>query len=493
MTAALAIQVRKEVRELLPWWASLGALGLIGMSSRTWGITDAALVVIGLLAFAAGVIALGANIFGHEFTNRTMAGLLALPVRRGRLLAVKLGVLIVMVAILAAVMWLVSLGYPFTQHVMQEAGLVIAALSIGVAPCLTLVFRSALAGAVFTAVTPLLFYLAGLWVPDWTSKDVELLTKQGSLFVSGAGLVVTCLLFQRFEAVDGPVSQRGAAGWFRRTALDVKAPAGELRLHHPVVAIIRKELRLQRTTLLLSVLFAAAWLLSRFAVFVDPEPTRLSIIFPLTAIHGVVVSAMAGALAFAEERQLGTWQSQVLLPISASTQSRVKIAVALSLALLLALGLPQMLNVIAPAPDAIAFDEFQIVGVLAIGAAALYVSSASSSGLRALLTMLPFTVLVMLLSGFFSEVGREEADLFRNLLPRLGGDFRVWREVLTGVTLASLTAGTVFMLVLAHKNHQTADRSHWRFTRQVLRLSGLGFVAVTVYQLVAVIGSAGAR
>ena len=491
MTSPLAIQIHKEVRELLPWWLGVGGLGIIGLRADVWvaAVNPAGAFLFGLVAFASGSVALGANVFGHEYTNKTMPALLALPVRRARLLAVKLGVLLALVAALTLGMFWGTRGFFFAEHLWRESFLVIGGLAVGVAPCLTLIFRSPLAGAAFAAATPVIFWMAGLWIPDWSPSDVEEFTRQGCLFVSGAGLAMTCVLFQRLEAIEGPVSDRGVPGWFKRTAVHREAAsAAPPRTHHPILALVWKELRLQRMTMLISVFFAVAWLVTAFARFADPQTAHLGVLFPLTGIHGVLVTVMAGALAFAEERQLGAWSMQTLLPIRGARQTDVKVIVALSLALLLAIAVPVVLNVVAPVPEALAFDAEQMLGVLMICAAALFVSSASASGIRAVLTMLPFTVLVLLTAGMTAVVSRGAAELaqaWTSVMPKMGWSWRTWRDVIDAVGVALFIGQAAFMLTFAYWNHRTADRSHRRYAIQV------GWLILYALAAAAVFGFAG--
>jgi hypothetical protein len=421
-----------------------------------------------------------------------MAGLLALPVRRSRLLALKLGVLLTLVSVLFAAMFAASRGFTYAEHLWRESALVIAGLAVGVAPCLTLMFRSPLAGAAFAAATPLVFWLIGLWIPGWTPSDVETFMKQGSLFVSGAGLAMTCVLFQRLEVIDGPASDRGVPGWFKKTALAADtAPASPARTHHPILLLVAKELRLQRMTMLISAIFSAAWLFTVFSRFVNPQPVHLGVIYPLTAIHGVLVTVMAGALAFAEERHLGAWPAQSLLPMRSGLQTDVKVGVALTLALLLGLALPLALNAVAPAPDAIEFDAGQITGILAICAGSLYVSSASASGIRAVLTMLPFTVLVFLTAGVAGVVAREAAELFQSwasAMPKTGWGWRTWRDVIDAVGVALLIGQAALMLAFAYRNHRTADRSHRRYAVQVGWLILYALAAAIVFGFAGTMG-----
>src|SRR5206468_10060846 len=55
---------------------------------------------LGMFAYFAGSLALGAHVIGHEFTNRTLASLLVQPCRRSSMLLTKASVLAVMLVAL---------------------------------------------------------------------------------------------------------------------------------------------------------------------------------------------------------------------------------------------------------------------------------------------------------------------------------------------------------------------------------------------------------
>ncbi len=115
------------------------------------------MIAIGLLGYAFGTVALGAQSFGHEYSYRTLALLLSLPTDRRRLYLYKLVVLSAMLATLAAVTLLLfrdilNLGYrPHTEPSMLVLA---AACGLFIAPFLTLVCRSTLAAVVFTIAIP---------------------------------------------------------------------------------------------------------------------------------------------------------------------------------------------------------------------------------------------------------------------------------------------------------------------------------------------------
>src|SRR4051812_17594603 len=105
MTAA-AILARKEARALLPVWLTTLAAMLLGELPGRHDLGDLAIV-----AYIAGGAALGAMSVGHEDLHRTWPQLLAQPISRVRLLAVKFGVLGALLAGLAAAAWLFPLSH----------------------------------------------------------------------------------------------------------------------------------------------------------------------------------------------------------------------------------------------------------------------------------------------------------------------------------------------------------------------------------------------
>src|SRR4029079_3169399 len=108
-----------------------------------------------------------------------------------------------------------------------------------------------------------------------------------------------------------------------------------------------------------------------------------------TAFYVMVVPAAIGSLAVAEERQFGTHDAQLLLPVAASTQWMVKVGTALALSVALAALLPLAVKSQLPAwalreagprglrPEAILI----LLGCASIG---LYASTLARSGLSAM-------------------------------------------------------------------------------------------------------------
>src|SRR3954447_23056380 len=99
--APLTALALKEFRALLPVWAA--AAFTIGADTVLRGTGMDSQFPLGMFAYIAGSLALGAHVIGHEFTNRTLASLLVQPCRRSSMLLIKASVLAVMLVALGVI------------------------------------------------------------------------------------------------------------------------------------------------------------------------------------------------------------------------------------------------------------------------------------------------------------------------------------------------------------------------------------------------------
>lgn len=71
------VQVRKEVRGLLPWWTAIAvaivACTLLARQEIAPPLLNEKIFLAGLIAYAAGAVTLGALSIGHEFSVRRAA------------------------------------------------------------------------------------------------------------------------------------------------------------------------------------------------------------------------------------------------------------------------------------------------------------------------------------------------------------------------------------------------------------------------------------
>ena len=389
-TAAERALAAKELRVLLPVW--LAALGTVAAGFVS---TEPRILIAGLLAYGIGSVALGALSVGHEYGYRTVGVLLAQPIARQRALSIKLGVLAPLLLILAAAAWYAPFNTAELQRLSgwrhQSVVLVPFVVGLFVAPWLTMVSRSALGGVVFAGSLPGILTvcgnLAGMAWFGIAHPDVEPFRARFWL----GGMIILCILsavmswrgFMRLEALEGTGADVRMPGWFR--------PPPRPPARHPVWLLIRKELHLQQMTFVIVLLFAIGW--STLSLLKDTVPAFADApLVPVTVIYLVLLSIVIGSLASAEERHLGVLQWQVLLPMAAWQQWMVKAGTALGLGLLFGVGVPILLNFVSPEFDPGALWRQNARMALVLTAFSLYVSSLSTSGLRAMVAAFPIAV-----------------------------------------------------------------------------------------------------
>lgn len=392
MTPRLAPLLRKEARAVFPFWgATVAALGLAYLARGR------AFVDIGLMAYVVGAIAIGAQAIGQEYSCRTLPMLLAQPTGRARLYLVKLSVAAVFLALLAAIAWFVfrDAGRPGSGQV--RAGLLPVLGALFVAPFFTMIGRGVLVGMILTATVPAMLWLVVLVVgwfgfgidPDRTS---EVLLLRSGLWMAVASPLLGYLGWRRFatlEAGDGDAVSLRLPRWLDRDAA-ARRPAR-------LAALVMKETHLHQLTFAVTgvcvVMFLMAVLLQRVSASVAAFP-----IGPVLLMCCLGVAIVVGAMASAEERQLGMHDGQRLQPAPAWQQWAVKAGMALGLAVLLGVALPMLLVRLAVTGEVgfmrLWLDLAMVVVLLTAGS--LYISSLSASGVRALAWTLPAGIAVAL-------------------------------------------------------------------------------------------------
>ena len=155
-------------------------------------------------------------------------------------------------------------------------------------------------------------------------------------------------------------------------------------------------------------------------------------------------------MASAEERQIGTLEWQLLLPLAWWKQWLVKVGVVLGLAMVLLVGLPALVLGGASIPH----DKtlWYVCAILLLTSGSLYVSSLCSTGLRALLLAVPVSLVTLFVMGALSSMLR-----LRRLTP---------------AALALFAAFLSVVLYSALENHRSAERRPWRIGRQVFVMAG---------------------
>lgn len=492
----LTPQTAKELRALLAPALVTLLLGLLLLLlvAVTVGLHNddlALLMVIVAVAYPAGLVALGATAVGHEYVHRTVGLLLVQPASRRELLWTKLRVLLPLLAISA----LPGLGVCLIAQYWAVLGIWLAALlsSVLVAPGVTLLCRSALAGVVFTLALPGLLLILVNVLAEFVGTTDELVPWAWSagLVIAHwvAGGVLGWRQFIRWEVQDGG-GPALCLPWRRaRQRRDESAsPAEPVALASPIRKMLAREIRLVRpaTWMLvkkeLRLHAAVGWVAAGYAVLwpglawlVWRQERAGEEFLGLTAgFYTLFVPLLIGSLACAEERQLGTHGWQLTLPMAATRQWWAKAAVAVALALGLGLALPWALARILPFPTP-ALDQLGPViwwagAVVAMTILGLYASSASHQSVMALLFGLTLAVIIPpVVIGIYLLT-------YTRLLAALTGNVDLVRATAGTGPEAALFFGvpvlSVVLLWLGGRNHRRPTVSQADRVGQLVVLAG---------------------
>ena len=365
--------VKKEIRLLLPGWLA----GLL-LALSVWLIPEmpehssltlrlgANLAVLFFLLGPVTVMLTALKSFGGEFNSGTFSLLLAQPVSRTRLWWTK--TLLLAGAILS--LWLAwcicyglrepmkEAGWASWQDVCLGTGLFALAMYSG-GLWTTLLFRQMPAAFWFTLLVPAaLFMTIGNLLDDYPDPTVVRVMTIVFGVYGLAGFLLARRLFLRAQDVQwagGAITMptmRSLKWWGERSRESKnQLDLGSLttlprRKCHPRTALFIKELQLHQSQFLMAGVLA----LLHLGVIV----TRTFGHYPLNStprflldtfwLLWLVMPMLVGCAAVAEERKMGTLESQLCLPAKRRTQFVVKLFVALSLAVLLGTLMPVLLE-----------------------------------------------------------------------------------------------------------------------------------------------------
>ena len=501
--------VMKEARALFPLLLAsviaTAARAVVG--ARGFHGTIASL---GLLGYVCGSLALGAHSIGHEYSHRTLGILLAQPSDRRRLWLTKLGVMAAMLLTLNAVVWSVPSNQTDFNRAWSWLGPELLFLSaLFVAPWLTMLCRSSLAGIVFTGS---LFWLL------WGASAVFFIVKDGvnsRIGVNSLTLAVWTMFgvcafaaiaawrrFMRLEAIEGRGADLRLPRWRGSGAEAASRPqTASSRRQSPVWMLVKKELHLQQMTLVIAALYVLCWattaLMDRF---VPDFPVDFPLL-PLTILYFAVLSIVIGSLASAEERQLGTLEWQVLLPMPIWRQWMVKVAVVIGLAFALGVALPIALSYVHVSEDVrvqgtpLWTDKVFVVrmtaAIVLLTACGLYLSSLSTAAVQASVLSIPVVFAGAAVLPYLADWAPRMAYA---IVIRLGRrpnvlhidpntTYRLWSSDIPLVIAAGLV---VLLLRFAMQNHRSAERSLSRISRQAIGIVAYlaaGTVALTAFEI----------
>lgn len=475
ISAGLRAIAGKELRALLPPFA-----GCLVILAGAWPAGLPLPRTTLLLVYGFTSIGIGAHVFGQEYGHRTLPMLLAIPMSRWRVLAIKLAVALALIAALAVV----TASLHGSASALRDTGAarfvsLVALASICLAPAFAILCRSTLAGVVFSAGAAAGLWLLGGVIGSWrfgpeNAAGIDAFQRAffwpGIYWLCAAGAAGTAWLYLRLEAMEN------IGGGFQWPDLlsrgSIAAPRATRR--SPWLRLVQKELRLQQMTFILSAMFVAAMLAG--AVVSQERPGWT---VPVLLFHAIGVAGLAGCLASAEERQLGTWTLQQVLPVAARAQWWVKVAMTMGVGIGLASLVPFVIVNILPAVErgevirAGMWTRFAL-----LTAAALYISSLSRSGIRAVVGLI---LLVPVVSLFVGPGHALLWGIVRAGMTQVMTIPRLWERFTPDPASAYLDAMAVglslTLLVFASRNHRTDDQDVWRVARQAIVM--VAFVAIT--------------
>lgn len=364
-------RLAKEFRLQLPGAvvAILGTSLLLLAQNQRHYLPEMASLPFWTVAYSGGCCILAATTFGAEFDNRTLSSLISQPISRSRIYGEKFLVLILL-ELCAAVP--VAFGDSAREswdylHDNSWALWVPPIFAIATGPAIALVCRGTLATAVAILGLPVLImwlatFLRALvaWCigspPKWYDIDFG----NPSPFAIGclSAYMVFCPVwgyrrFARFQSRDS--IQSGLAGFGFRLTLPMDLVSRQVLGSSSIGVLIRKELRLQVVPWMVAFLTIGLALLVATIQFGNSKFGQgaaiqdwidLDIGFFFLFFLSAIICLLAGVTPIAEDRALGTFESQLVLPVSVRRQWIIKLAVAIFTGLLLGVILPMSVAVL---------------------------------------------------------------------------------------------------------------------------------------------------
>lgn len=428
--------VKKEIRLLLPSW--LAILSLAVLLPLLLKCSNLTFELVPLSAFF-GMILLGVDSFGREFSLGTFQSLLSQPVERRRIWRIKISVLFSGAALIMAgffisytilffqpsvfsVWWhyhRLPLFYQNLTTVISAGGMVMLAALVG-GLWTTLLFRQVAAAFWITFLAPAgLLMLIIFFLPSkYEAAFVPLIYGAAGIYIV-AGFWFAHRLFHRAQDAAWTGGVIAFSKW--RYFESGSQSSVSARHRRPFSALVKKELQLQSITFFC----AAALLVLHLAVImmrkVHGSFVRDSLAGTVSEFFWtfwLVMPLIVGGMMVAEERRLGVMEAQFCLPASRRFQFALKFFAALIFGMALGGFMPLVLEkfaaaIGAPNPDfnpAIQNNEFHPAIVLflalplGLSLAGFFASTLAKNFLQALGAAVVITVGFVLFM-YFSGIG----------------------------------------------------------------------------------------
>ncbi len=345
-------------------------------------------------AFLAMAIMVALNSFGAEVGTGTFTLLLAQPVTRQKIWQTKITLLAVALLIMGTV-WVGSLYLRFKiSHVHDSSSyvgdwfetMILFVLVIYSGGLWTvLLLRQVAAAFWFTLLVPgvIAVIFSGLMNGDNDSVIEGFMVIALGIY-SLAGFFFARWLFMRAQdsqwsggAIVMP-EMRGTPAWLSRVMA--------WRLTHPRTALLRKEFQLQQSQYIMAFVLAILHLCVIATRKLGHFRTNSTTEFILESFWmlWLVLPCLVGCASVAEERKLGTLESQLCLPVKRRTQFTIKLSVVVLLSILFGIVMPLLFEGRRISPDIYSFLAILSIGIGLIGFVSFFVSTQSRNTLQAL-------------------------------------------------------------------------------------------------------------
>lgn len=491
--AALPLPVLKDVRvAAAPAICGIAAIVLATLFLRqpfSLGWTGVAIHSITCSAIAAMV-------FGQDFMYRTAAWSLALPIARTRVWRQRM--LIAALAMLPVTIlgFLVDWGmfaFGTNYHVEPNAwfnfGIALlepALTALCMAPWLTLISRSPLFGTIFSIgtlygvfiVSLALFRLLGFDEPEQTAGEFGMYAMP-CIWIFGA--VMGWRKFMTLEAIEGTAAVSNSKATRARAAQPIRRGGAAWQL-------FKKEIMLQRVPLGLAALAMG------LVFLLKNEQAEL-----WTLVYPVALVVLMASVSSAEERQIGTAEWQVVLPMAFWKQWLMKFSVTWLLAFVVGLMLPiaVLFYKTGELQEIENLDSLTATPILAAGsflfvAVTMYVSSLCNSGLKAVMAAMVVNVLVAYMltqsflgytnflwtSGAVTTTERGQFVFHDGEMTRSLESGEWWNHGEYWPFLISILGAIGLALLFAARNHRYVERGPGRVLRQVIGFAVYEFIVL---------------
>lgn len=369
--------IRKEIRLLMPFFGIALLLAVL----PAWIVSEYSFAWSGdetiFWIFGFGLVLLGLAPFGQEFGLGTFSTSLAQPAQRNHIWRTKL-LLILVAALLVLLALIVSIHLRFdallttvaqrieedtranrlwdldfqksllknlNSHAFWWVGIAAAAVGVSGGLWASLLFRQIGAALWFSLLVPAVSFLCVEWfVPGESAREIVLLA--GAAAYSIAGVFWAHRMFLRAQDAQWLGDTISLTGLRPSRA---QAESARSRPQGRLAVLVRKEIQFQQITLLIAfgilVLHLCTLATRRFCTL--PGNSELRFALESVPFLWLLLPWLAGSVAVAEERKLGTHESQLCLPVKRWRQFAVKFCVAFLLGLLLGAIFPWLIERIA--------------------------------------------------------------------------------------------------------------------------------------------------